>query len=566
MSRPCAECAGCRVIRGKRGSFLRHLHTVAGWRGMAIACFTSACSPSAPAPEPALEGFTEVAAEAGVDFLHWDVPEDFAEWNQDCLGIETHSAGAAAGDYDGDGWTDLFVTRPLDGNLLFHNRGGHFDEVGEEVGLRGEPYGSGAVWGDVDGDGDLDLAVANLGPYPNHLYIQNADGTFTEEGAARGIAVVPEKCNVTFSLSLGDLDGDGDLDLHTAQFSQEHSFPDSPRAGSQMLLNDGSGFFTDATDSLGLSMPEVASFTSAMADFDEDGDSDLLVTGDFGTSRLMQNDGGSFTDVTEQLGDCLEKLYAMGLAVGDIDADGDLDAFITEISPLLGGATSPCAGNRLLINDGAGNFVDVAVDWGVRDGWLGWGAGLFDFDNDGDLDIAMTNGGDYTYLGDRGSGPYDADFYADDPLRLWRNDGWSEMVEVSEEMGFVDTGMGRAFLPFDMDNDGDLDVFINNRGDHPVLFRNNVQSQGWLRVQLVAPAPNTRALGARLFLQARSGGEVQRRDIHQNATYLGTVPAEAHFGVGDIGQIRQLRVVWPTGEEQILDDVEPNQILELHQP
>ncbi len=423
--------------------------------------------------------FVDVTLDAGINYVQW-MPQPGRSYSEPYM----MSGGAAAGDFDNDGWVDLFVTRIHAPDLLYRNRGdGTFADVSAQAGFQTAADTNGAVWGDIDNDGDADLYVTGIETNQHFLYINDGQGHFQEQAMERGAGLPSTHVRRGYSATFGDFDRDGYLDLHTTEWG---SFPN--RDGdivtvSRLLRNRGAaapGHFVDVTAAAGVSLTGVQgqnrhqpvqgvfSFASQFADLDRDGWSDLVVAGDFGTSRLFWNNrDGTFTDGTESAGVGGDE-NGMGSAVGDYDGDGDLDWFVTSIydandtcgTPLPGQFCSwGASGNRLYRNDGGRQFSDHTDAAGVRNGGWGWGTSFLDYDLDGDLDLTMTNGMriPQSLLDD----PFN-----DDALRLWRNDGASSAFrEVAEFEGLTDQGSGKGLLTLDYDRDGDLDLFIvNNAG------------------------------------------------------------------------------------------------------
>ena len=486
------------------------------------------------------------------------------------------TGGAAAGDFDGDGWIDLYVTRLEAPGILYRNVDGtHFEDVTEQQGLGFGPGSNGAGWGDVDNDGDLDLYVTSILDARHYLFINEGDG-FVEQGLERGAAIPTEHVHQGFSVAFGDYDLDGYLDIHTTEWLCDLPVEEQAKRPShaRLLRNRGAqqpGYFEDVTQEAGVDMlagprPSRFSFASTFADMDQDGWPDLLVASDFGTSRLFWNQGdGRFVDGTEAAGVGGDE-NGMGLAVGDVNSDGLPDWFISSIydpeDACAAGGTCGwgTTGNRLYINNGGRTFSDSTTLWGVEDGGWGWGCAFIDFDNDADLDLVMTNGMDYPL---REALPFHSD-----PLRLWHN-GQGAMMERAAELGLASKADGKGVLVFDWNADGDLDLFVVNHEGTPHLFDNlRGLERDFLRVQLTGTRSNPSGIGAWVTVQAREGGPLVTRGIHAGSHFLGQSEAVAHFGLGgpDEEPVHRVEVRWPSGVRTDLADVPRNQTLRLGEP
>ncbi|REK19547.1 MAG: PEP-CTERM sorting domain-containing protein [Planctomycetota bacterium] len=514
--------------------------------------------------------FSDVTAAAGISYNQFSTV-DLAPSDARVM-----SGGAAAGDYDGDGWTDLFVTRVDDQPILYRNQGnGTFSPIASGTTGINLPAGSnGATWVDVDNNGQLDLYVTTMNVGRNYLYMNNGNGTFSESAVARGVDVpnasLPQANN--FSASVGDFDGDGYVDLFTT------SWGDSGGLANRLLRNQGAsnpGHFVDVTGSAGVAMTNVSGstgvpgttygFSPRFSDLDRDGHVDIAVAADFGNSRLFWNNGdGTFTDGSDAAGIGTDE-NGMGSAIGDIDGDGDLDWFVTSIyddDPNNG--TWGKTGNRLYTNNGDRTFNDATDAAGVRDGGWGWGAALFDYDNDGDLDLAQTNGFRMDQVN------FD-DKFNDDPNLLWNNDGTGTFTEVAAAEGVLDSllgdASGKGLLTFDYDNDGDLDYFVVNNGDQPILYRNDSDgSNDWLQIELVGSDSNSQGIGAMITLVADDGGDAQIREVNAGSHFLGQSDIRAHFGLGNLDDlISELTVQWPSGQTNTYYDLTPNQLLRIYE-
>jgi hypothetical protein len=521
--------------------------------------------------DPIAVTFTEVGLEAGLDYVQSD--EDPLLGCADlppgkCWFSSVHmSGGAAAGDFDGDGQVDLYVTRLSHAGVLYRNRGdGTFEDVSEAAGLSADLGGNGAAFGDIDNDGDLDLYVTNVLRDSYALYV-NDGGVFHERGAERGADVADDHRHHGFSPAFGDYDSDGFLDLHLTEWVQIPLADPAP-SHARLLHNVGAanaGYFEDATDASGAGLLEGprgtrTSYSSRFADVDGDGALDLLVVADFGTSRVFWNEGDNgFIDGTLFSGAGSDQ-NGMGAALGDYDGDGDLDWFITAIydpdyrcdGVTCGWGTS---GNRLFRNEGGRRFVDATDLAGVRDGGWGWGAEFFDVDNDGALDLVMANGVDFPNP--------EAERFRHDRTRLWRNRGDGSFDDVGAELGIDDEADGKGIVVFDYDGDGDQDVLIAQHAGRALLYRNDGgEKNAWLRVQLQGTRSNRNGLGAQLRLRRTPGERALLREISGGNGFLGQSEAIAHFGLGAWeGKLYELRVRWPDGHEQVLHDIAPRQVL-----
>lgn len=552
-----------------------------------------ATSTTVPAADTGGVRFTDVTERAGLAEVHS---------RTDLTGESAMTAGAAVADVDGDGDLDLYLTRIGRPNRLLLNDGqGRFTDATDEAGVPGtDPDGSSAAaFADVDGDADLDLVVTGAGAGGNVLYLNDGDGRFRDATAGSGLddlpglpdGRLPQAHGVTFA----DYDRDGRLDLLVthwddvipaaladpaaselrpdedgslvcarADWLAERGFPrveGSPENRGRLYRNEGGGRFRDVTAELGLPFREVMGFTGSFVDVDGDGWEDLLLTGDFCTSRVFRNvEGASFEDVTEAAGVATDE-NGMGSVVADLDGDGSPDWFVTSIGPVgdelapltLGGFGS--SGNRAYLNDGDGTFTDATDRLGLRNGGWGWGAAIEDFGNDGRPSVVMTNG--YS-VGEEREG---AGTPLDDPMRYWQPDG-DGYVEVSAAVGLDDTGLGRALVPFDMDRDGDLDLLVANFGAEPRLYRNDTPARHWLTVQLDDPGTpgNRSGIGARVVVTPE-GGDPVTRWIIGGGSYESQVPTEAHVGLGDAASTR-VEVHWPgAAEPQVLDDVDADRVL-----
>lgn len=467
--------------------------------------------------------------------------------------------GLSAADYDDDGDVDLFVpTERGFFHLLFRNRGdGTFDEVGAASGITWTGRARVGLFVDLTGDNLLDLVIGgdcfSIGdpdcPASDtvRVYVQEADHTFTDVTLACGIGedIVFSEDEHRGTLNAGDLDGDGWLDLYTAHWA----------GSARLLLNDRAGGFIDASARSPIGeRVESHHWQSVMFDADQDGDLDIFAAIDFAPNRLWINRGdASFEKWNDRHGVGVA-FNDMGVSLGDFDNDLDLDIAVTEIeSDILG------KHGVLLRRDGRPGkpwFTEIGLEAGIgHHGW-GWGASFGDFDLDGLLDLAVTNGMDV------------GEPFAEDRSRLYRNMGPGRarvFEDVGASVGFDDTLIAPGLAAFDMDRDGDLDLAQATFNGGVRLLENrrvgSVASRSWICVRPRMVGPNARAIGAEVYVLA--GGVWRMRIITAGTSLLGQEPAEAHFGLGVADIVQEVRVRFPDGGESILRDVGVNQTIEV---
>ena len=527
--------------------------------------------------------FADVTDTAGLIYIQDTLRPDGSCLLGNICEPERQSGGAAAGDFDNDGYVDLYVTRLDAPDILFRNLGdGRFEDRTRAAGLhRFNLHSNGAVWFDADNDGDLDLYVTTIADTRFYLFVNDGQGRFTEEAVGRRAAVETPHQHLGYSVSIGDYDRDGWLDIHVNEWgSSQLLLPIGVPSHARLLRNRGleaPGHFEDVTVHAGVALEDVQSrfesdstspsfstsrgpfaFASAFVDLDSDGWSDLAVVSDNGHSRLFWNNGdGTFTDGTVSAGVGTDK-SGMGSTFGDYDGDGDLDWFVTAIYSEFDrceGSTcdiSDASGNRLYRNEGGRLFSDVTDLANVRNGGWGWGAVFFDYDNDGDLDLAMVGG------------MHRSDEISDSKLeypRLWENDGNGRMTEIARIVGLTHRSAAKGLLVLDYDRDGDLDLFVVNSAGPPQLYRNEGgNANAWLRIRLVGEQLNRFAIGATIELTTIIGGTSQIRETGVGSHFLGQSELVAHFGLGGAARtVDKVTIRWPvTGRLAVLRDVPVN--------
>lgn len=508
--------------------------------------------------------FTDVTQSAGISFLHGTL-------NAPAPSSPLYYAGGLAiTDLNKDGWLDFYATRLDGGNLMFINNGdGTFRDEAAARGLSGPLNSNGAVFADIDNDGDADLLLTAIHSPRYYTFINQGDGTFSEEAELRHIATTaPPQPHAGMSVTVGDYDRDGFLDLHFNDHYLNRTNI-NPATHSVLLRNRGidrPGFFTNVTAAAGVALADLNlnrqfAFSSFFADFDADGWPDLAIASDLNTSKLFWNNGdGTFTNGTAAAGVNRDQ-NGMGGTVGDYDNDGDLDWFVTSIydNPALRFPEGK-TGNRLYRNDGARTFTEVSATLKIRDGGWAWGTQLFDYDNDGDLDLVATN-----------RVPGDLPFARDpEQTRFWINQGDGNFSpESATALGITDNGPGTGLVTFDYDNDGDLDLLLVNNLGQPILYRNDdTNNHAWLRLRLDGTVSNRDGIGARIAV-TNAGDTSPSRVFEYNPSnlYLASGEPLVHLGLGASPvPVAAITISWPSGAQQTLTNVAPNQTLTITEP
>lgn len=526
--------------------------------------------------------FRDIAREAGLTFFHHSAPENK-------FIVESMSGGVAAFDYDNDGKLDIYFVDSLtietakDPNAtrsaLYHNNGdGTFTDVSERAGVAHAGWGMGVCAADFDGDGWTDLYVTALGP--NRLYRNNHDGTFTD---------IAEKAGVTvggFSTGCGfaDYDRDGDLDLFVSRYVKV-DFDHLPAFGKDktcqyrgievqcgprglvgstdfLFRNDGNGRFTDVSEAAGVS--DAKGFYGlgvSWIDVNEDGWPDLFVANDATPSYLYINQkDGTFKDMAFTMGvavsDDGSEQAGMGMAVGDYDGSGHFSIYKTHFSAEAASLFHPEGDHFKDLG-----FISKTAAPGLR--YVKFGTAFLDYDNDGWEDIIVVNGHVYPQMDQAKLGASAG--YRERKL-LYRNKHDGTFDEIATESGPAMTveRTGRGLAIGDFDGDGRIDVVVNNLDGTPELLHNELKNVGnWLIVKLTGKAKNTNAVGAIVTLTI--GSRTQRRLIRSGTGYISQDDFRVHFGLAQAETVDALRVLWPDGTSTERTKVKANQVIEVRQ-
>ena len=495
--------------------------------------------------------------------------------------LETVGCGVAFIDYDNDGWLDIFILSgtclesPPAGahNRLYkNNRNGTFTDVTEQAGLKRSGWASAVCVGDYDNDGFDDLFVTYWGQ--NVLYHNNGKGTFTDVTAKAGLLQVgtPWGSGCTFV----DYDRDGNLDLFVAHYL-EFDFASVPKPGENancnwkgipvncgprglppgspaLYHNNGDGTFANVSAQSGVAKLKGYPMTAVAADFDNDGWPDIYVACDSTPSFLLRNNrNGTFTDIGLESGVALNEdgmeQAGMGVGIGDYNLDGNLDIFKTHFADDT---------NILYKGDGKGNFDDTTISagLGVETRFIGWGAGIVDLDNDGNPDLFFVTGSVYPEVEAKLPGyPFKT------PRVIFRNLGNGKFEELLDEAGpgVASPHASRGCAFGDFDNDGDIDMAIVNLNEPPSLLRNDTSGGGhWLKVKLVGVKSNRGAIGARVT--AHYGGKVQAQEVLSQSSFYSASDPRLHFGLGAATKA-DLEIRWPNGNRERVENVQADRLV-----
>lgn len=513
---------------------------------------------------------TDVLAKTGIKFAHSSAPEKKYI-------VESMSGGVLLIDYDRDGWQDIYFTNAptvemsLKGlkskSMLYRNNGnGTFSDVTDRAGIGFPGFAMGGAVGDYNNDGWPDIYVTNLGG--NVLYRNNGDGTFADVTKIAGVADGRWSAGAAF----GDFDRDGFLDLLVANyvyyklsdFPGFSSLPSckfrgidvqcGPRglkgAGDSLFRNNGDGTFTDVTKRMGVEDPNgYYGMQPIWSDFGNRGKLDAYVANDSTANFLYRNDGAKFTDIglssgTAVSGDGSEQ-GSMGVAVGDYLHTGRFSIFVTNFVDEY---------NILYRNDGDLNFSDVSFSAKIAQAsrpYVGWGTGFFDIDNDTWLDLLVVNGHVYPQMDQISSGLG----YKQNKL-LHINQGNGSFCDASTLAGpaLLEKRVSRGAAFGDLDNDGQIDVVVGDLDDAPSILRNEGgNGNKWITLELAGTKGSPLAIGARVKIVA--DGVTQIEEIRSGGSYLSQNDLRVHFGLGNSAKADSIEILWPSGRVETLKDI-----------
>jgi hypothetical protein len=534
------------------------------------ACQSNKSSQKSVASVPAANDdyFQEIGKEIGLDFVHSIGDKELSNI------VESSGAGAAFLDYDKDGFIDLYVCngtwiqglnsgeKPeiMPENHLYHNLGnGTYEDVTKKAGVGGPWYSMGVTVGDYNNDGFPDLFVSNYGT--NVLYKNNGNGSFSDVTKKSKVGGTEKEFSV--GAVWFDYDNDGFLDLYVGNYLNfdpnykyyyaPDGFPGPLAYDAQpdiLYHNNGDGTFDDVTQAMGITDVDGRAMGVGAIDYDEDGFVDLYVANDHTMNYLWHNNGGKgFTDMGTPSGTAFgqsgESAVSMSVDFADYTGSGRMDMFISD--------DKYC---RLYENTGNGLFSEKSYPSGIAipaGQYVGWSSSFIDYNNDGLIDIYKTNGALKHLYGQED--------------QIFENIGEGKFKDVSTESGtyFLKELVGRGACFGDYDNDGDIDAYIVNLNDRGAFLRNNKGNQNnWLSINLIGTSSNRDGIGARIKIV--SGGKEQTSQKKSTTGYLSQNDPRIHFGLAKNDMIQKIEIKWPSGKDQILENIKPNQILTITEP
>ena len=492
--------------------------------------------------------YVDATDACGIDFTHaqavWPVPPLFPGQN------ERFGVGPAVGDYNNDGFDDVYIPNSAGfANHLYRNNGdGTFTEMGVAAGVdHVAGFSKQALWLDLDNDGFNDLVVFNDSSrfddsFPtSRVFRNNGDSTFTDVTDLSGLT---HHDATHGGAAAADIDNDGDLDIFVGGWFEQTL---------HLFRNEGGFRFTDIAPSAG-GFPSDDRFhwQPVFLDLDDDGDQDLFAAIDFDEDYALRNNGdGTFTNASHEWS-LVHVANDMGVAVGDVNGDGRLDLYTTNMSFSPFNTNDEPGPNALYTATDAGEFINTAKTSGADNTFFAWGTWLWDADLDGTLDLMAVNGWVQPEWHTR------AQFF------LGRGDG--TFVDAGLGSGLDHRGDSRGLAPIDLENDGDIDIIITDVYGRAVVLRNETQRDGnaWLRVRARGTTSNRNGVGAKVFVTV--GDRTWRHDLFVGGSFYSAPPIEAHFGLGQADTIDELRVVFPSGRDVVQTDVAPNRLITIIEP
>ena len=567
--------------------------------------------------------------QTGIDFVHeWIAPEEY-------LGLMIlgpwKSGGVCIADYDGDGRSDVYLARPQGGNRLYHNVGDfRFEDVTDQAGLADDAWGTGVTFADVDGDGDLDLYACGF-DCPNRLYINQGDGTFKEIAKQAGLDFAGSSMMMAFA----DYDQDGDLDAYlvtnrlavTEQFDINYVVRRGRKAVPEKLLevvdllylsngkykqikaaqydhlyrNNGDGTFTDVSEQAGI-RGNYFGLSATWWDANDDGFADLYVTNDFyGPDHLYRNNGdGTFTDIARE---ALPHTpwYSMGADFADLNNDGRFDLMGSDMSSTTHYKSKVSMGdmaatawfmtyaeprqymrNAVYVNTGTDRFMEVAQMAGIASTDWTWAVKFADMDNDGWVDLFITNGMDRHWndadlinrlkgAGEPGNSlTSEARRIMDEAPQLrekniaYRNKGDFRFENTGSAWGLDREGISHGAAFGDLDGDGDLDLVVINYREPVSVYRNTSTDSHRVKIRLRGTRSNRHGVGATARLENAAGVQVRYLTLARGFTSANE--PLVHFGLGAEAVIDRLTIEWPSGHVQTFDDLAADRFYTITEP